>query len=274
MKNEEGFEEALRSALSDRSAPGRQCLSEETAISYVAGRMSEAEEDELREHLAQCGDCVALVHDARSFLEAMAPERARRRAVWPLALAASLALAAAAGVLLTRAGRPAPDTPGPITSRTTPGNPWSELRIPAAPAPPSRDEEIVFRSEEPVPTAASNAFDSAIDAYRARDYARAEKSLAAVLALDPSDGEAHLYRGICLIQLGRATEAVAALEKALLGSDARIRGGALWHRALLRLKEGQFAAALEDLDALVASAGPRRSEAETLRSAVRAHVHP
>ena len=244
-------------------------------LAYTAGRSSEMEEEAIREHLANCADCVALSRDARGFLDAMAPERARRRAVWPLALAASLAFAAAAGVLLTRAGRPAPGSPGPTPSRAmTPDNPWRELHIPAAPPPSSRDEEIVFRSEEPVPTAASNGFDSAVDAYRARDYARAEKSLAAVLALDPSDGEAHLYRGICLIQLGRATEAVAALEKALLGSDARIRGGALWHRALLRLKEGQFAAALQDLDALVASAGPRRKEAETLRSAVRAHVHP
>lgn len=244
-------------------------------LAYMAGRSSEMEEEAIREHLADCAECVTLSRDARVFLDAMAPERARRRAVWPLALAASLAFAAAAGVLLTRAGRPAPGSPGPITSRaTTPDNPWRELRIPAAPAPPSRDEEIVFRSEETVPAAASNAFDSAMDAYRAGDYARAEKSLGAVLARDPSDGEAHLYRGVCLIQLGRAAEAVAALEKALVGSDARVRGEARWYRALLRLKEGRFAEAQEDLDALVAAAGPRLKEAETLRSRVRAHVQP
>jgi tetratricopeptide (TPR) repeat protein len=249
-------------------------LSEETVVSYVSGRMPEAKEEELREHLAQCGDCVALVRDARSFLDAMAPERTRRRAVWPLALAASLALAAAAGVLLMRTSRPVPDTRGPIASRATPSNPWSGLRIAAAPAPPARGEEIVFRSEEEVPAAASNAFDSAVDSYRTGIYARAEKGFAAVLAQNPSDAEAHLYRGVCLIQLGRAAEAIAALEKALVSSDARVRGEARWYRALLRLKDGQFAEALEDLDALVASPGTRRKEAETLRSQVRAHVHP
>jgi tetratricopeptide (TPR) repeat protein len=243
-------------------------------LAYMAGRCSETEEEETREHLADCAECVTLSRDARGFLGAMAPERTRRRVVWPLALAASLALAAVAGVLLTRASRPAPDAPGPIAFRATPHNPWSELRIAAPPAPPSRGEEIVFRSEEQVPAAPSDAFNSAVDAYRAGDYARAEKSLAAVLARDPSDGEAHLYRGVCLIQLGRPAESVAALEKALTNNDARVRGEAHWYRALLRLKEGRFGEALEDLDALAAVAGARQNEAETLRSQVRAHVHP
>lgn len=243
-------------------------------LAYMAGRCTETEEEEIREHLADCAECVTLSRDARGFLDSMAPEQAVRRAVWPLALAASLALAAVAGVLLTRASRPAPDTPGPLVSRGTPNNPWSELRIPAAPAPPSRGEEIVFRSEEQVPAAPSDAFNSAVDAYRAGDYALAEKSLAVVLARDPSDSEAHLYRGVCLMQLGRAAESVAALEKALFGSDARVRGEARWYRALLRLKEGRFAEALEDLDVLAAVAGTRQKEAETLRSRVRAHVHP
>lgn len=283
MKNEERFEEALRSALSDRSAPGGQCLSEEKVVSYVAGRMPEAEQDDLREHLAHCGECVALVRDARSFLDAMDPHQKARQASrtpWPLLLAASLALAAAGGLLILRLPRPERERPGEADRRIAlltavpDPHPWRNLRIPAAAYVPtvSTGEDLVFRSGEEDVTQPLDAFRTAMEPYAAGDFARAEKALATFLAERPNDARANFYRGVALTQLGRYEEASGLLDAALTHDEGRNREETLWYRGLLRLKEGRFAEALSDLDAVAASAGPRQKEAESLRSQVRARV--
>jgi hypothetical protein len=70
-------------------------------------------------------------------------------------------------------------------------------------------------------------FLQARDAYLARDWARAEDALAAVLASAPTDGEAQLLLATLLRRVGRHDEARAALRK-LSASDS----GRPWRHAI------------------------------------------
>ena len=74
---------------------------------------------------------------------------------------------------------------------------------------------------------ADSLFLQARDAYLARDWARAEDAVAAVLASAPTDGEAQLLLATLLRRVGRHQEARAALRK-LSASDA----GSPWRRAI------------------------------------------
>jgi tetratricopeptide (TPR) repeat protein len=50
--------------------------------------------------------------------------------------------------------------------------------------------------------------------YRARDFAGARPLFDRTIALDPDNGEAHFYRGLCLNELGQYPEALASLQRA------------------------------------------------------------
>ena len=67
-------------------------------------------------------------------------------------------------------------------------------------------------------------------------YARALLSLDALLLQNPDNLIAALYKGICLIELDRATEARQVLQPLADGASA-LRGDAQWYTALSYLKE-------------------------------------
>jgi hypothetical protein len=104
---------------------------------------------------------------------------------------------------------------------------------------------------------ADAVFLQARDAYLARDWARAETALAAVLAGAPTDGEAQLLLATLLRRVGRHDEARAALRK-LSASDA----GRPWRHAI--------AAERDRLDTATAPAADDRSPPALPLSAQRA----
>lgn len=72
--------------------------------------------------------------------------------------------------------------------------------------------------------------------FNSRQYDRALADLDALLAQDPGNLTAILYKGICLIELGRTAEARTAMEPLATGSSA-LRPDALWYVALSYLKD-------------------------------------
>ncbi|MFN0035693.1 MAG: tetratricopeptide repeat protein [Saprospiraceae bacterium] len=73
-------------------------------------------------------------------------------------------------------------------------------------------------------------------AFGQKDYAGALSALEQVLAAEPSNIKASLYRGICLLELGRFSVARATFEPMAAGSSA-LREEAAWYIALSYLKE-------------------------------------
>lgn len=73
-------------------------------------------------------------------------------------------------------------------------------------------------------------------AFNAGDYARALPALDQLLAAEPDNGTARLYRGICLLELKRPAEARVALEPLATGQSA-LRADGIWYTALGYLQE-------------------------------------
>lgn len=73
-------------------------------------------------------------------------------------------------------------------------------------------------------------------AFAAKDYAGALAAIDQVLAQDPVNTTAQLYKGICLLELDRVTEARTAWLSLTTGNTA-LKSEAQWYTALSYLKE-------------------------------------
>jgi len=82
--------------------------------------------------------------------------------------------------------------------------------------------------------------------FNAQDYTQALVALDRLLAAQPTNTTAQLYRGICLLELGRPAEARAALEPLSTGNSA-FRADAVWYIALSFLQEKNTVRCLESL---------------------------
>lgn len=78
-------------------------------------------------------------------------------------------------------------------------------------------------------------------AFGQKEYAKALAALDQVLATEPDNIKAALYRGICLLELGRVAEARLVFEPQASGNSA-LREEADWYIALSFLKEENTAA--------------------------------
>ena len=83
-------------------------------------------------------------------------------------------------------------------------------------------------------------------AFNEKKYALALTSLSKVLADEPDNITAQLYRGICLLELNRAAEARAIFEPMSAGNSA-FREEAQWYLALSYLQENNLAACKAEL---------------------------
>jgi tetratricopeptide (TPR) repeat protein len=90
-------------------------------------------------------------------------------------------------------------------------------------------------------------------AFAAKDYAGALTALDQVLAQDPVNTTAQLYKGICLLELDRATEARTAWRSLTTGNTA-LKSEAQWYTALSYLKEHNFEGCQTVLQAIDAGA--------------------
>jgi tetratricopeptide (TPR) repeat protein len=265
MTGDERRDRDLARALANRASS--PCPGEEVLVAFYGGRLTDAESESVRDHLASCASCVALARDARAFVEAIEPASAgmsMARAYRWLAAAAVLAAVAIGAVWIAR-HRPAPRVDVPESAAAIPsvppGNPWGNLTVSAAPL--AAEDELVYRSGAP----AGAALSEGLAAYGRGDYAAAEAALARHLSSEPRDARALYYRGVSLVLLGRTAEAIAPLESAAASPSSP--GGARWYLALARLKTGGGDAALRDLDAVAAAPGPHREEAARLAEEVR-----
>jgi len=84
--------------------------------------------------------------------------------------------------------------------------------------------------------AADEAATEAETDFNAHNYAGALAALDRLLAAQPDQLTARLYKGICLIELDRGAEARAVLEP-LAGGTSALRADAIWYVALSYLKE-------------------------------------
>ncbi|HRI59244.1 MAG TPA: tetratricopeptide repeat protein [Saprospiraceae bacterium] len=94
--------------------------------------------------------------------------------------------------------------------------------------------------------AADEAATEAEKAFSEKNYAAALAALDRLLAAQPDDPTALLYKGICLIELDRLAEARALLEPMASGNTA-LRAEARWYIALSFLKEKNNAACRSEL---------------------------
>lgn len=98
--------------------------------------------------------------------------------------------------------------------------------------------------------AAEQAAAAAESAFQAKDYAAALSNLDRLLAEQPGDPTALLYRGICLIELDRTADARALLMP-MASSDTALRSEAAWYVALSFLKDKNTAACKTELQKIV-----------------------
>jgi hypothetical protein len=78
MESEE--REYLKAALRERRAEIGPCLNEELIVAFYSGQLVESEEESVRDHLAECPECLEMSRDARQFLKAMNdPAAAKKR---------------------------------------------------------------------------------------------------------------------------------------------------------------------------------------------------
>ena len=96
---------------------------------------------------------------------------------------------------------------------------------------------------------ADQAVGNAEKAFSTKDYAAALAALEQIIASDPGNITAQLYRGISLLELDRVAEARAAFAPIALGQSA-LRGEANWYFALSYLKEKKYAACETALQAI------------------------
>jgi hypothetical protein len=268
------------------------CLDEQQLVAFYSGEASEEQAEAIRDHLAECGRCLELARDAREFLEDAregpavapmpvaitqvslvppkpAPPRAR-----PL-LAAAAAVVLGVGLWWAQKTPPAP-APPPAPTVAPPVHTFGDLPVAKAPyvRPRGAGDDIVWRGDEPPTEAPRDAFSRAMLLYERDDFAGAERRLALVTPRDARHAEASFYRGVSLLLLGRASDAIAPLEVASrLGRGAE-RQDALWYLALARLKSGDTKAAVAALEAVAGAPCPHRAEAERLRRQVLAAVTP
>ncbi len=101
--------------------------------------------------------------------------------------------------------------------------------------------------------AADQTISNAEKAFADKNYTGALAALEQVIAADPANITAQLYRGICLLELDRAGEARAALAPIALGQSA-LRSEANWYIALSYLKEKNYNACKSNLQYIEAGA--------------------
>ncbi len=100
-----------------------------------------------------------------------------------------------------------------------------------------------------------------LDAYRAGDYARADRELAQLESRYPKAVEVFFYGGVSRLFLNEPQRALASLTKASDLADATFAPQVSWYRAIAAQRAGDPAAARRLLEALCARPSDRAAQA-------------
>jgi tetratricopeptide (TPR) repeat protein len=257
------------------SHEGDRCLAGPEILAYLDGELAEGRRSEVTRHLDECRLCGAAVEGvaglewregflksadalkarvrARTAVAVTASGAARRSAArfrpapMYLTLAASLVLASAATVYLTR--------PGPGEAL------FQQYFEPY----PSTQPGVRGAGSADVPT-------GALVRYEARDYSGALAALEAGLAREPNDAQLLFYAGLSRLALGNAREAERDLERVRELGDPELRGPAAWYLALADLRRHDLAAARSRLTRVAEEGGFYKDKArEVLAELDRLH---
>jgi tetratricopeptide (TPR) repeat protein len=109
------------------------------------------------------------------------------------------------------------------------------------------------------------------DAYDRGRYAKAEPLLGRIASEDPAAFDARLYRGICLLALGRLPEARSAFAEArsLARAQDLSTTSLAWYEALAALQAGDVAAARVALEEAASGSGEEADQARELLTRLR-----
>ncbi|HXF04943.1 MAG TPA: tetratricopeptide repeat protein [Blastocatellia bacterium] len=249
---------------------------------YELGLLGETERKAFVNHLVECLHChnelytMAPVMDVLRTQRQMALDRRRR---WSAAAGAGTkppiwgrrAFLTAASILLVvglvvtvlflrDSGRPPSTSPEMAHAPLS----WESLAVPKADYVPPRSDRAPFRSGD-----AAALFERAIANYQNGDYATAAQQFEGVVQLQPDNAAAYFYRGVALLLAERAAEAVAPLEKAVELEAGYTRSRARYYLALAYLKTHQVDRARAQLEAILQSVCPYRTDAEKLLQQLR-----
>jgi hypothetical protein len=246
------------------SLPGEtKCLSASELLEYLDGELPAGRRTAFERHLEACRLCGAAAEGvaqlewrdgflrsveavdarirARAAMLAAPREAAFRRVAAPqyLALAATLVVAAGAGLYLTR------PTPGEALFAES-----------FEPHPSTRP---VVRGE-----AARDRLSEALARYESKSYAAAQAALETILSQDANDPTALFYSGVSHLCRKQPTLAVVPLERVLALGPTEFRPAAEWYLALARLEMNDLAGARSRLERIAASDGFYRPKAAAL----------
>ncbi len=256
------------------TAPPSSHLTETAWEALLDGTLPAAEREAAREHITRCAACATVYQGLAMFaIESRAlgasarsgsPFRTSLRS-WPASIAAMLVIGAAVG-LLYRGARPAPgDESAPTTTaaplRVEPIDPIEPLAVRVA-------QNRAVTNRGPVSNQVFlEAFNLAIEPYRAGRFPEAATSLADLGATFPDAAEPPLYEGIARLLAGQANESIAPLDRALgLASGTEWLPDAEYYGARARLAAGRDEGR-QTLVKLCATSGPY--QAQSCRATVR-----
>jgi tetratricopeptide (TPR) repeat protein len=240
-------------SLGESASFGATCPDAGRVWDAITGAASSADARAIVLHAASCGACAIALRLAREIAAGM-PSGAKdvpesRTWVPRAALIAASLLIIALGAWLVSTSEP-PRRIGSVTI--------AKAAHPLA----GKDEELVWRGEE---SEAREMFDRAMRAYDEDDFSRSSALLARSLELEPDHADARFYLGVSLLLLGRAGEAIPALDAAARGSAGALHDEARWYLALAAVRAGDRDRARRVLDELIADGGGRRADARKLR---------
>jgi len=111
-------------------------------------------------------------------------------------------------------------------------------------------------------------FDAAMRLYVKGDYAGALKGLEAAVALEPNAPQYAFFLGVCHLLTERTDPAVAELQKAIAIGESPYLEEAHFYLAKARLRQGEIAAAREELQRTIERQGRLEAEARRLLAQV------
>ena len=267
---------------------------------YVAGTLSEAEQDAFEQHFFACADCLAHVQMLQEIKDGVRrlppatashrppPPPARAAAPW-LGLAIAAGLVAAAGWWWQGSNLQAPGAPTPVATQVpaSPGSPSA----PASPTPPAATPPALEPGGAPtravrlaqlalvvppryVPIAVRGAappagtFDAAMVHYVAGRHRDAAAALRTLSDAAPTDPGVAFFWGISELALGQAGGAREGLTRAIAADVQPYADEAHFYLAKVHLLEGSVdKARLELRYAVDHEAGPE-GEAQRILAAL------
>ena len=245
------------------------CPAAEALWSGARGELPGPEVERLVEHIATCGACAELW---RLAAEVEQPEAAtvlampERRVRWrpAMGIAASLAVAAI-GIYGARQLMVEPEVPPPVAEGPTP--PVAvipdvlKLEKPAVKI--SARHALLFRGE----TTGSDSFltdaTTAFDLYKADRFEAALPEFDSLARKYPQAAEPSFYKGVSLLMLNRAAQAIEPLKDARPLADEELARDADWYLALAYHRAGQLEQARAALRPICAATGAYAARACT-----------